>query len=206
MKILHRYFFFYSYDAEAIPSFDEVHGLHAPTIDARVDARLAASQCLLDAGGVTLQGLREHLRTHVGDLAAAGTFGLVPGRSGDLRFGLRADSLSPLEHRLQMCRLAFGRLGSRAHVVDLESALPKPSYTVETLRALHQAHLLAVPFENLDIHLGRPIVLDEAAFFRKIVERQRGGGRPPSFRVSIRVCGPEALSPCHGPFRSDSTT
>lgn len=47
--------------------------------------------------------------------------------------------------------------------------------TAGTLQALHLAHLLAVPFENLDIHLGRPIVLDEAAFFRKIVERQRGG-------------------------------
>lgn len=47
--------------------------------------------------------------------------------------------------------------------------------TIETLRALHQAHLLSVPFENLDIHLGRPIVLDEAAFFRKIVEERRGG-------------------------------
>lgn len=47
--------------------------------------------------------------------------------------------------------------------------------TTETLRALHQAHLLAVPFENLDIHLGRPIALDEAAFFRKIVEERRGG-------------------------------
>jgi N-hydroxyarylamine O-acetyltransferase len=47
--------------------------------------------------------------------------------------------------------------------------------TAETLRALHQAHLLAVPFENLDIHLGRAIVPDEDAFFRKIVERRRGG-------------------------------
>lgn len=47
--------------------------------------------------------------------------------------------------------------------------------TLETLRALHQAHLLTVPFENLDIHLGRPIVLDEAAFFDKIVTRRRGG-------------------------------
>jgi arylamine N-acetyltransferase len=26
--------------------------------------------------------------------------------------------------------------------------------TLQTLRALHEAHLLAVPFENLDIHLG----------------------------------------------------
>ena len=31
---------------------------------------------------------------------------------------------------------------------------------LETLRALHYTHLLAVPFENLDIHLGRPITLD----------------------------------------------
>ena len=46
---------------------------------------------------------------------------------------------------------------------------------IETLRALQVAHLLAVPFENLDIHLGRPIVLDEAALYRKIVELRRGG-------------------------------
>ncbi len=47
--------------------------------------------------------------------------------------------------------------------------------TLESLRALHYAHLLAVPFENLDIHLGRPIVLDEQRFFDKIVGEQRGG-------------------------------
>lgn len=47
--------------------------------------------------------------------------------------------------------------------------------TAETLAGLHQAHLLAVPFENLDIHLGRPIILDEAALYHKIVERRRGG-------------------------------
>ncbi len=47
--------------------------------------------------------------------------------------------------------------------------------TIKTLRALHRAHLTAVPFENLDIHLGRPIVLDPDAFFRKIVGERRGG-------------------------------
>ena len=47
--------------------------------------------------------------------------------------------------------------------------------TIETLRGLHQAHLLAVPFENLDIGRGRPIVLDEAALVDKIVARRRGG-------------------------------
>jgi N-hydroxyarylamine O-acetyltransferase len=47
--------------------------------------------------------------------------------------------------------------------------------TAETLRALHLAHQRAVPFENLDIHLGRPIVLDEELLFDKIVRRRRGG-------------------------------
>lgn len=44
-----------------------------------------------------------------------------------------------------------------------------------TLHALVQAHLHTVPFENLDIHLGVSIVLDEHAIYRKIVERGRGG-------------------------------
>jgi N-hydroxyarylamine O-acetyltransferase len=35
--------------------------------------------------------------------------------------------------------------------------------------------MLAVPFENLDIHLGVPIVLSEQAFYDKIVGRRRGG-------------------------------
>jgi N-hydroxyarylamine O-acetyltransferase len=43
-----------------------------------------------------------------------------------------------------------------------------------TLRALHLAHLRAVPFENLDIQ-RRPIMLDSAALFDKIVRRRRGG-------------------------------
>src|SRR5712691_1982485 len=51
----------------------------------------------------------------------------------------------------------------------------KVSPTVETLRGLHRAHLLSVPFENLDISLGRQILCDEGAFVRKIVERHRGG-------------------------------
>lgn len=45
----------------------------------------------------------------------------------------------------------------------------------ETLRALQVAHLMSVPFENLSIHAGEPIVLDEDALFTKIVEQRRGG-------------------------------
>jgi N-hydroxyarylamine O-acetyltransferase len=43
------------------------------------------------------------------------------------------------------------------------------------LRELQLAHLMAVPFENLDIHLGRTIILDQSAFFEKVVRRRRGG-------------------------------
>lgn len=45
----------------------------------------------------------------------------------------------------------------------------------EVLRKLHRCHLLSVPFENLDIHLDRAIILSEAAFYDKIVEHHRGG-------------------------------
>lgn len=47
--------------------------------------------------------------------------------------------------------------------------------TLPTLRALHQAHLLAVPFENLSIHYGQPIILQEDLLFDKIVKHRRGG-------------------------------
>jgi N-hydroxyarylamine O-acetyltransferase len=49
------------------------------------------------------------------------------------------------------------------------------SLTPETLCALQKSHLLTVPFENLDVHLGTPIVLNPSALFAKIVERRRGG-------------------------------
>ena len=50
--------------------------------------------------------------------------------------------------------------------------------TLHTLRNLHLAHVLSVPFENLSICSAcqrQPIVLDETALFDKIVTRQRGG-------------------------------
>lgn len=47
--------------------------------------------------------------------------------------------------------------------------------TAETLRQLHLAHMRAVPFENLSIHSGEPIELDDEKLFEKIVTRRRGG-------------------------------
>jgi N-hydroxyarylamine O-acetyltransferase len=45
----------------------------------------------------------------------------------------------------------------------------------EGLKLLHRQHLLNVPFENLDIHWKRPIILDTARFYEKIVGDRRGG-------------------------------
>ena len=43
------------------------------------------------------------------------------------------------------------------------------------LAQLQLNHLLAVPFENLDIRQGIKIILDERRFYEKIVHRHRGG-------------------------------
>jgi len=45
----------------------------------------------------------------------------------------------------------------------------------DLLRRLHRRHLLSIPFENLDIRLGRPITLSENAFYDKIIKHHRGG-------------------------------
>ena len=56
--------------------------------------------------------------------------------------------------------------------IDYDGSL-EPS--ADVLQELHHAHILTVPFENLDIHLGRPIVLNEEHLFDKIVRHRRGG-------------------------------
>jgi N-hydroxyarylamine O-acetyltransferase len=65
--------------------------------------------------------------------------------------------------------------------MDVEAYLRRIRYqgprepSVETLRGLHRSHLYTVPFENLDIALGVPIVLEAARLYDKIVVRCRGG-------------------------------
>jgi N-hydroxyarylamine O-acetyltransferase len=51
--------------------------------------------------------------------------------------------------------------------------IQEPSYSF--LSKLQLQHLLTVPFENLDIHEGKKIVLDESLLYEKIVSRGRGG-------------------------------
>jgi N-hydroxyarylamine O-acetyltransferase len=65
--------------------------------------------------------------------------------------------------------------------LDLEAYLRRIEYTGErrptrpTLEALHAAHATHIPFENLDILLGRPIALDLASLQAKLVQARRGG-------------------------------
>jgi N-hydroxyarylamine O-acetyltransferase len=65
--------------------------------------------------------------------------------------------------------------------MDLDSYLRRIDYhgtrepSPATLRNPHRQHLFSVPFENLDIPLGVPIVLDLARIYDKIVTCQRGG-------------------------------
>ncbi|HYL44853.1 MAG TPA: arylamine N-acetyltransferase [Ktedonobacteraceae bacterium] len=65
--------------------------------------------------------------------------------------------------------------------MDIQAYLKRIDYhgpslpTFQTLAELQEAHLLAVPFENLNISLGRTISLDEKTLFHKIVTQRRGG-------------------------------
>ncbi|GAA3806673.1 arylamine N-acetyltransferase family protein [Streptomyces chiangmaiensis] len=47
--------------------------------------------------------------------------------------------------------------------------------TVDMLRELHLRHLQTVPFENLSIHLGEELVLEQKRLVDKVVGRRRGG-------------------------------
>ena len=51
----------------------------------------------------------------------------------------------------------------------------QPRADLECLTAIHRQHLLHIPYENLDVQLGRPLDLDMDRIFDKIVRRHRGG-------------------------------
>ncbi len=65
--------------------------------------------------------------------------------------------------------------------LDVDAYLERVGYdgglkpNVETLRGLHRAHVAAIPFENLDIVLGRGISLEMDAMQDKLLRRDRGG-------------------------------
>ncbi len=68
-----------------------------------------------------------------------------------------------------------------AAAFDLESYLARLKYDrplridAASLADLHEAHMAAIPFENLDIFLGRPIRIDLASVQAKLIDARRGG-------------------------------
>lgn len=70
---------------------------------------------------------------------------------------------------------------SASPAVDLDAYFARLAYTgpreptTGTLHALSSAHAQAIPFENLDVLLGRPIALELPAIFQKLVHDHRGG-------------------------------
>ncbi|MFI6674963.1 arylamine N-acetyltransferase [Kribbella sp. NPDC050470] len=52
---------------------------------------------------------------------------------------------------------------------------PRVAPSVDSLHSLHRAHVLAIPFENIDVILGTHPGIGLAAIQSKLVRRQRGG-------------------------------
>ncbi|KAJ6657164.1 hypothetical protein lerEdw1_002753 [Lerista edwardsae] len=52
---------------------------------------------------------------------------------------------------------------------------PREKLDLETLTAIFQHHIRAIPFENLSIHCGETITLDFDQVYNKIVKKRRGG-------------------------------
>lgn len=68
----------------------------------------------------------------------------------------------------------FSTLNRPAYLARIEFR-GEPRADVATLRALHEAHATHIPFENLDIPLGRGIRIDLDSVQAKLVGSRRGG-------------------------------
>lgn len=77
--------------------------------------------------------------------------------------------------------MAETALQPAAEAVDLSAYCRRIGYRGElkpdlrTLRALHEAHVGSIPFENVDVLLERPIRLDTEGLQEKLVRSRRGG-------------------------------
>jgi N-hydroxyarylamine O-acetyltransferase len=69
---------------------------------------------------------------------------------------------------------ALSAAGAAAYLARLGVAAPEAP-TTGALASLHRTHLMTVPFETLDISLGRPIRLDLDSVHAKVVDARRGG-------------------------------
>jgi N-hydroxyarylamine O-acetyltransferase len=98
----------------------------------------------------------------------------------------------PRKHRVAPAPLAMGKATARAYIrhrhhhiaegpLDVDAYLKRIDFSgpvrhdVETLARLHHAHLTAIPYEDIDVQLGRPVTIELGPIYEKIVRRGRGG-------------------------------
>lgn len=79
-----------------------------------------------------------------------------------------------------MKKLNFFQNKPKASKIDVTAYLDRVGLkqeepTLSYLKKLQKAHLLHIPFENLDIHYGSKIILDYSKIFDKVIIRKRGG-------------------------------
>ena len=93
--------------------------------------------------------------------------------------GVLRGQLSPVILNIQTSAGATG--GPLSQPLDVEGYFARIGYhgpraaTLEVLRAVVLHHSVSIPFENLDVLLGRGIGLDLAAVHAKLVNNRRGG-------------------------------
>jgi N-hydroxyarylamine O-acetyltransferase len=72
-----------------------------------------------------------------------------------------------------------------------------------TLKAWHRAHISAIPFENLDIQMGRVVTLDPESLQAALVDRRRGGycfQQNGLFQLALLAAG-FTVTPCEARVR-----
>lgn len=77
-------------------------------------------------------------------------------------------------------RLNYFQTQSKIKAIETEAYLERLGLDSELhdlnfLKKIHKAHLLNIPFENLDIHYHKKIMLDIQRIFQKVIREKRGG-------------------------------
>lgn len=72
-------------------------------------------------------------------------------------------------------------MSDESDLIDLDAYFKRIGYegarapTLETLKGIHYAHALTIPFENLNVLAGRPVLLDLPSLQQKLIVEERGG-------------------------------
>ena len=86
---------------------------------------------------------------------------------------------------------------ARIHFVRGPGSFDPGDHRIDAIAALMAAHMAAIPFENLDVLLGRGVRVDLESVFGKLVTARRGGycfEHGTLFQAALRALGVEATA------------